>query len=42
MAWRPPVFKPDFYIFFYNDKLRKIERNFMDILRGPFHKKNFN
>ena len=42
MAWRPPVFKPYFYIFFYNDKLRKIERNFMDILRGPFHKKNFN
>ena len=25
-----PVFKPDFYIFFYNEQLRKILKNFMD------------
>ena len=24
IAWWPPVFKPDFYIFSYNEKLRKI------------------
>ena len=29
IAWSPPVFKPDFYIFFYNEQLRKIYRNFI-------------
>ena len=24
IAWWPPVFKPDFYIFFYIEQLRKI------------------
>ena len=24
VAWRPPAFKPDFYIFSYNEQLRKI------------------
>ena len=24
IAWWPPVFKPDFYIFSYNEQLRKI------------------
>ena len=26
----PPVFKPDFYKFSYNEQLRKIETNFID------------
>ena len=30
IAWWPPVFKPDFYIFFYNEQTRKIQRNFID------------
>ena len=29
IAWWPPVFKSDFYIFSYNEQLRKIWRNFM-------------
>ena len=31
IAWRAPVFKPDFYIFSYNEQLRS---------RGKTHKKN--
>ena len=30
IAWWAPVFKPDFYIFPYNEQLRKIERKFID------------
>ena len=30
IAWRPPVFKPKFYIFSYIEQLRKIWRNFID------------
>ena len=30
IAWWPCVFKSDFYIFSYNEKLRKIYRNFID------------
>ena len=30
IAWWPPVFKPDSYIFPYNEQLRKILRNFID------------
>ena len=29
IAWWPPVFKSDFYIFSYNEQLRKIYRNFI-------------
>ena len=30
LVWWSPVFKPDFYIFSYNEQLRKIERNFIE------------
>ena len=30
IAWWPPAFKSDFYIFSYNDELRKIYRNFIE------------
>ena len=33
IACWPPVFKPGFYIFLYNEQLMKIQRNFM----GKFH-----
>ena len=30
IAWWVPVFKPDFYVFSYNEQFRKIQRNSMD------------
>ena len=30
IAWWCPVFRPDFYIFSYNQQLRKMLRNFID------------
>ena len=30
IAWWPPVFKPDFYIFSFNEQLRKILKSFID------------
>ena len=33
IAWWPPVFNPDFYIFSYNGQLRKIQRNVFDTIQ---------